>query len=242
MDCPGCTYPMQAQKLDALYGLSVEIDVCQHCNGIWFDGRESLQLSPGSTLRLFAAMYERREVARQPLVPGKKCPRCLMALVETFDMQRGTRFTYYRCQVHGRYTTFFQFLREKNLVRAPTPKQLAELKDRVKQVSCSNCGSPILLAETVTCSHCQAPVSILSEDSINQTLKELQSKEARRQTVDPTLATRLVMDQLQVARETRQLDPLQYNWSVTGSSTGVGGDLVELGARVLVGVLKGLLS
>src|SRR4051812_31646698 len=98
MDCPGCTHPMNAERFDAIYGGPLEIDVCQHCNGLWFDGRESLQLSPGSTLKLFGAMYGRKEQARQPLVPDKRCPRCSDALVETFDMQRGTRFTYYRCE------------------------------------------------------------------------------------------------------------------------------------------------
>lgn len=240
MDCPGCTHPMQAEKHAALYGGEVEIDECHHCNGLWFDGRESLQLAPGSTLKLFASMYERKAAAQQPLVPQKKCPRCGDLLVETFDMQRGTRFSYFRCQTHGRYTTFFQFLREKNLVRAPSPKQLAELKANVKQVDCSNCAAPIVLADTVTCRHCDAPVSILSEDSINQTLKELQEKEAKRTTVDPTLAARLVMDKLKAIQEAQKFEePVVYRWSASSS---VKGDLVALGARALVGLIAGLLD
>ncbi len=241
MNCPGCTHPMQAEKLSALYGGDVEIDACHHCNGLWFDGRESLQLAPGSTLKLFASMYERKAAAQQPLVSDKRCPRCRGSLIETFDMQRGTRFSYFRCDAHGRYTTFFHFLREKNLVRAPTLKQLAELKARVKQVDCSNCGAPIVLDQTVTCTHCAAPVSILSEDSINQTLKELQQQEAKRTTVDPTVAARLVMDQLKVARHEQDANaPLSYRWSLRGDS--VGGDLVALGARALIGVIAGLLD
>lgn len=242
MNCPGCTHPMQAEKFDAIYGGQVEIDVCHHCNGLWFDGRESLQLAPGSTLKLFASMYDRKASAKQPLILKKHCPRCAGPLIETFDMQRGTRFTYSRCETHGRYTTFFQFLREKNLVRAPTPKQLAELKASVKQVDCSNCGAPIVLAQTVTCVHCSAPVSILSEDSINQTLKELQQKEARRTTVDPNVAARLVMDQMNAMKHDREMNaPLTYRWSPRGTSS-VTGDLVELGARALIGVIAGLLD
>ena len=242
MDCPGCTHPMQAEKHPALYGGEIEIDVCHHCNGLWFDGRESLQLAPGATLKLFASMYERKASAQQPLVPTKSCPRCATTLIETFDMQRGTRFTYFRCESHGRYTTFFHFLREKNLVRAPTPKQLAELKATVTQVDCSNCAAPIVLAQTVVCVHCSAPVSILSEDSINQTLKDLHQKEVKRTTVDPTLAARLVMDQLTAVRHEREMNaPLTYRWSPRGSS-GVTGDLVQLGARALVGIIAGLLD
>jgi hypothetical protein len=233
---------MQAEKFSAIYGGEVEVDVCHHCNGLWFDGRESLQLAPGSTLKLFASMYGRKASAHQPLVPSKSCPRCSKALVETFDMQRGTRFTYFRCEAHGRYTTFFQFLREKNLVRAPTPKQLAELKATVQQVDCSNCGAPIVLAQTVTCLHCAAPVSILSEDSINKTLEELQQKEAKRTTVDPNVAARLVMDQLKAINHDNAMKaPLTYQWSPRGTGR-VSGDLVELGARALVGLIAGLLD
>lgn len=231
---------MQAELLAALYGGELEIDTCHHCNGLWFDGRESLQLAPGSTLKLFASMYARKEAAQQPLVPDKKCPRCSAALVETFDMQRGTRFSYFRCQTHGRFTTFFQFLREKNLVRAPTPRQLAELKAHVKQVDCSNCAAPIVLAETVACVHCSAPVSILSEDSINQTLRELQAKEVKRTTVDPTLAARLVMDKMKAIEDAKKMEePAFYRWTVGGS---MNGDLVELGARALIGIIAGLLD
>jgi hypothetical protein len=233
---------MQAEMFNAQYGGEIEVDACHHCNGLWFDGRESLQLAPGATLKLFASMYERKESAQQPLVAEKSCPRCDKALVETFDMQRGTRFTYFRCEAHGRYTTFFHFLREKNLVRAPTPKQLAELKATVKQVDCSNCGAPIVLDKTVTCVHCSAPVSILSEDSINQTLQDLQKKEAKRTTVDPALAAKLVMAQMQAIKHDNEVNgPLSYRWSSRGTSA-VGGDLVELGARALVGIIAGLLD
>ena len=234
---------MQAERLEARYGNALEVDVCQHCNGLWFDGRESLMLSPGSTLKLFGAMYERRASARQPLVPEKRCPRCAAALVETSDLQRGTRFTYFRCDAHGRYSTFFQFLREKSLVRAPTPRQLTELQAQIKQVACSNCGSPIVLAQTADCSHCHAPVSILSEESINQTLKELHDEDARRKEVDPTLAARLVMDQLQVKREAETLyRPARYTWSTLGEGVGAGSDLVQVGAWALTALIKGLLS
>ncbi len=242
IDCPGCTHPMQAELFSALYGGEVEIDACHHCNGLWFDGRESLQLSPGATLKLFASMYERKASALQPLVPVKSCPCCSQVLIETFDMQRATRFSYFRCEDHGRYTTFFHFLREKNLVRAPTPKQLAELKANVKQVDCSNCGAPIVLAQSVTCGYCAAPVSILSEDSINQTLEQLQRQEAKRTTVDPNLAARLVMDKLQASRDYDAVAPRPtYRWSSAGAST-ISGDLLVLGARALVGILSGLLG
>lgn len=48
---------------------------------------------------------------------------------------------------------------------------------------------------------------------------------------------------MQVIRHERETNaPLRYTWSVMRSGAGAGGgDLVELGARALVGLLKGLL-
>ncbi len=98
-----------------------------------------------------------------------------------------------------------------------------------------------MLAQTVTCLHCSAPVSILSEDSINQTLKELQQKEAKRTTVDPTVAARLVMDQMSAMKHDREMNaPLAYRWSTRGTSTGA--DLVEVGARALLGLIAVILD
>ncbi len=236
MNCPGCTLEMDVQRFPANYGGEVEIDVCGHCNGIWFDGRESLQMSPGATLNLFRILYARNETARAQLIAKKSCPRCAGALSETHDMQRGTRFTYFRCAQHGRYITFFQFLREKNLVRAPTPKELAQLKDQVKTVKCSNCGAPIELALGTQCSHCAAPVSILSEENIRQTLTQLQQREEKRTTVAPDAAARIVQAQLEAQRAYREIDAQSLGSSFGSSvlSSGDGTDLIAFGASVLV--------
>ncbi len=243
MNCPGCTLSMTRGKLAAIYGGEVEIDVCRHCNGLWFDGRESLQLSPGSTLRLFRVLYSQNENARAPLVPHKKCPRCATVLTETFDQQRHTRFSYFSCPEHGRYITFFQFLREKNLVRQPSPMEFAELRAKMKVVKCSSCGAPIELAATSQCSYCAAPVSVLCEEHITQTLQELQQREERRTTVDPTAAARIVKAQLETDRAFREMDAESFGSGFTRSlgSSSDGTDLVAAGASILVKALFGLL-
>ncbi len=244
MECPGCTLEMDEHTFPANYGGEVEIDVCSHCNGIWFDGRESLQLSPGATLNLFGILYSRNDSAKAELVPTKSCPRCDADLAETHDMQRTTRFTYFRCAQHGRYITFFQFLREKNLVRAPNPKELAQLRDRVKTVKCSNCGGPIELALGTECAFCSAPVSILSEESITNTLAQLQQREEKRTTVAPDLAARIVQAKLQAVNAYRgQGTALSgYRFANPLSSSTNGTDLVAFGAGVLVKALFGLLG
>ena len=59
-------------------------------------------------------------------------------------MQRATRFSYLHCpNDHGRLTTFFDFLREKDFIRPLTAEQLQELRQNVQTVNCSNCGAPI---------------------------------------------------------------------------------------------------
>src|SRR5262245_35592809 len=99
---------MQSETLDGHLPRPVEIDICFGCQSFWFDARESLSLTPGSTLRLFRLIGER--VGRPQAHPADvaKCPRCRARLRQTRDMQRATRFEYFRCpNDHGRLTTFF---------------------------------------------------------------------------------------------------------------------------------------
>jgi hypothetical protein len=235
---------MTRRKLPAKYGGELAIDVCRHCNGLWFDDRESLQLSPGATLHLFRVLYSQNEDARVPLVPRKKCPRCADTLAETLDWQRSTRFSYFSCPEHGRYITFFQFLREKNLVRQPSSAELAELCAKMKVVKCSNCGAPIELAAASQCSYCSAPVSILCEEHIRQTLQELQRREEKRTTVDPKLAARMVQAQLETDRAFRAMgaDSFGNRFARSLDSSSDGADLVAAGACFLVKALFGLLG
>ena len=41
---------MQEHTLDGLLGRPLVVDLCEPCQSFWFDGRESLQLSPAATL------------------------------------------------------------------------------------------------------------------------------------------------------------------------------------------------
>lgn len=238
MNCPGCSLEMTAHRFPANYGGEVEIDICEHCNGIWFDGRESLQLTPGATLDIFRILYSRNDSAKATHVPQKRCPRCSLLLVETHDMQRGSKFTYSRCAHHGRFSTFFQFLKEKGLVRQPNPKELADLIARVKIINCSNCGAPIDLHKTTACKHCSAPVTILSEDRIKETLHELSQKEEKRTTIAPDVGARIVMAQLQAEREYRKIHPDGADgFFFKTNDYDEGSDLLVSGAKLLVKML-----
>src|SRR5205814_6168305 len=58
MKCPGCGTDMIAMTLEARLRGQVTIDVCAACQAFWFDHFESLQLSPGSTLKLMKCIGE----------------------------------------------------------------------------------------------------------------------------------------------------------------------------------------
>ena len=118
MDCPNCNAAMVAERLDGRSGQSLAIDLCQPCQVFWFDGYESLQLSPGSVLTLFRAIGEQLPSARMPPSDEASCPRCGATLRVTHDIQRNTRFQYRRCPNKcGRLISFFDFLREKDFIR-----------------------------------------------------------------------------------------------------------------------------
>src|SRR5262249_26134890 len=120
---------------------------------------------------------------------------------------RTTRFSYWRCPAeHGRFTTFAEFLREKNFVRSLSPAELAQLRASVQMVQCSSCGAPIDLEKGALCAYCRAPVSVLDPKQMETVVAQLRQAEAARQTVDPMLAARLTADRLHVDRLFRTLD------------------------------------
>src|SRR5262245_38513685 len=121
MNCPSCHGPMSEQTLEGQLSARVSIDLCLTCQAFWFDGYESLQLKPPAVLRLFRLIGEQPPSKPVALSDQAKCPRCQMRLVPTQDLQRSTRFEYSRCPAkHGRLTTFFNFLREKDFIRPLT--------------------------------------------------------------------------------------------------------------------------
>ncbi len=191
---------MQAERLEGNYGKSLEIDLCHRCKGIWFDDKESIQLSPAAILNLIRLIHQ-SGTPPGPLAESLECPRCSDRLTPTVDAQRNTRFAYLRCpRGDGHFITFFQFLREKNIVRSLDVRQINALKQRVKVIRCSNCGAPVNLEQESTCSYCHSPLSMLDPTQIQATLQQLQAQAERRAKVDPQLATNLIADQVKVER------------------------------------------
>jgi DNA-directed RNA polymerase subunit RPC12/RpoP len=210
---------MEMQTFEGNYGKPVTLDVCSPCGAIWFDGFENLQLTPGSILKLFKLIHEKHALHSKTPDRSLQCPRCQRKLVHTQDLQRTTRFSYELCpQNHGRLSTFFQFLREKQFIRDLTAKEIEELKQRIHMLHCSNCGASINLNTDAHCPYCRSAISMLDPQQMEKTALALQQAEGRR--ANPDLQKPSVGQELQIDRLFR--------------SRSVYGEQLSLGEHVLI--------
>ena len=191
---------MREESLGGHHGRPVSIDLCTRCQAIWFDARESLSLTPASTLALFRLIGQRVQPPEPHRADLEKCPRCRGRLRQTSDMQRATRFEYLRCpNDHGRFITFYEFLREKDFIRPLTPAQIAELAATIQSVNCSNCGAPVDLGQAAACAHCGTALSMLDLRQAELLVAQLQKADQRaNQPIDPTLPLRLAQARREV--------------------------------------------
>ncbi len=172
--CTNCSSIMSLYQLPAHYGQSIDIDVCLDCNAIWFDQWESSQLSPDGVVALFQLINERggtSSSASTKLNEGLRCVSCGDSMKLVNDRVKNTRFVYQSCrQGHGRLTTFYNFLSEKQFVRELTKAERAKLCATVRQVKCSGCGAPVDLTKADACQYCRAPVSVFDRDAAKQAI------------------------------------------------------------------------
>lgn len=219
---------MRALELGARYGRVVLVDACDGCGGLWFDQQESQQLTSGAVVRLIEQLTLRPARGVQPRSP---CPRCRQTLQEVHDQQRATRFTYRRCPAgHGRFITAYHFLREKHLVRELTVPEVDEVRARIQQINCVNCGAPVRLAGTLACDHCGTPVSMVDPEQLRRELTTLSLAEAGADRVDATLPIRLMQERAAAERVWAAM-PGERSW-VDDVRTGDGG-IAQAAIRLL---------
>ena len=166
---------MGDQAVEAYSGAGpLEVGGCAACNLLWFDHSGSISLTPRAVLELFQYIGRAAAPARTTLASTFRCPRCSGALALTYDLQRATRFTFWRCaDDHGQLFTFNQFLREKNFIRTPSLAELTKLRSTVRQISCSQCGGPIDLTKDTGCTHCGAPIALVDPDGVAKAVHDL---------------------------------------------------------------------
>jgi DNA-directed RNA polymerase subunit RPC12/RpoP len=224
---------MTAMTLDSHSGASITIDLCEVCQAFWFDGYESLQLSPGSTLKVFTRIGDLSKGAKPTLSPVLHCPRCRGRLLTTHDRQRDTPFEYWRCDNgHGRFITSFNFLREKNFIRPLSAAQLEELRRNVQTVNCSNCGAPVDVTRGSVCPHCGSPLSMVDMKQA-QTLVAQLREAATPKPIDPMLPINLARARQEVEEAFAEYERGDRWWRDASSS-----GLVEAGFAAISRWLK----
>ncbi len=172
--CTNCSTLMSLYSLPGHYGNRVAIDVCHDCNALWFDQGESTQLSPDGTVALFQLINERggaSSSATSKFGEGLRCVTCGTGMRLTNDRVKNTRFAYQSCpNGHGRLTTFYNFLAEKQFVRELTQAERAKLAVSVQQIKCSSCAAPVDIGKTDACQYCRAPVSVFDRDAAKKAI------------------------------------------------------------------------
>ena len=182
MTCPCCRGDTAAITLQRTIGGPLTLDLCRHCDGIWFDAGEQFRLMPESTLKLIKDVQANRAEPRPEAGTRLDCPRCHEPLAETYDLCRETRYRFYRCvNRHGVFFRFVDFLRSQGLLHGLSEAELEAIKSRAQTLQCRNCGAPIDI-EAQTCPHCGTPVSWLDQDYLARALRQLgeDAKTARR--------------------------------------------------------------
>jgi hypothetical protein len=198
---------MVKQRFERLHHGEVILDLCFHCQGIWFDEFESVQITPGGILELFKLIHQHRDDQRLPLRDPLPCPRCNERLLHGLDVAKhGGRFNYHRClQKHGRFTTFAQFMIEKGFVRQLTVAEIETLAARVGTVRCNGCGAPVDIRKDHACGHCRAPIAILDPAAVEQALARYQQAEIKRTTPNvEMLADAIVMREREKSQRQRE--------------------------------------
>jgi hypothetical protein len=224
---------MTDQAVEAYGGVGqLQVGSCASCNLLWFDQSGSISLTPRAVLGLFQYIGQAAGAARTPLASTFHCPRCAGALALTYDLQRSTRFTYWRCaNDHGQLFTFNQFLREKNFIRSPSLAELTKLRETVRQISCSQCGGPIDLTTDTACTHCGAPIALIDPDGVAKAVHDL--------TIGQAFTSPATQEQTSVVLSNAQLDAF-FDQERIDEREGTH-DLLAIGVAAIGAVIGGML-
>lgn len=176
---------MQTIAVDSRSVGQIDIDFCVQCFVIWFDKTESVQLAPSAVVELFKIVNACSDKPRLPLASALPCPRCRAKLQLTHDIGKTGRFSYYRCEAHGRLTPFYQFLKEKHFIRLLTPLEITRLRVDVKQIKCSGCGGAINLETDTACSYCGSAIAVLDADAVSKAMEIWATAAERRRNSSP---------------------------------------------------------
>lgn len=230
--CPNCHQPMLVQQFERHDHGKLRLELCFSCSALWLDHLVSMQLAPSAIIELFREIYQHRADSRRPVADRLACPRCRDVLVLSHDLSKTGRFSYYRCpRGDGRFTLFFQFLREKQFIRDLTEMELQRLRSQVRQIRCSECGAPIDLAHDSQCKYCHAPISFIDPDAVDKAMHVWSDAESRRLTHNEP---KPVADALQrMTLRARMGDDVLLSGTAHAAESGSPLDLIALGVHAI---------
>lgn len=227
---------MEVHAMQSVRGGTVELDLCFHCRGIWFDPQENLRLTPASVMELFRLLHDHRDDARTPMATRLACPRCRSVLTQGFDVVKSGRYVTFRCgKLHGRFSPFSSFMVEKGFVRHLTVAEIDDIAQRVAVINCTGCGAPVDVRKEHACPHCRSALSLLDPQAVAKAMKGYATAAAGPAGLKmPELADAIVMverDRLRAVDEAKKRGSLFSNDAPTGV------DLWAVGVAMVWGIL-----
>ena len=77
---------------------------------------------------------------------------------------------------------------------------MRELRTRIQQINCANCGGPVNIERDAVCGFCRTPLAIIDPDQVRKTIEHLKEAAEEKKGVDPTLPVSLAMERLRAER------------------------------------------
>ena len=144
LPCGNCRVTMRRVSLAGHYGAVVDLDICESCDLVWFDGTETARLSGPGMLDLIGDMAKAYDLPFEPLRPTATCPRCAGRLELVHNQSRWGRSVQLQClRRDGAYQSFAEFLEEKGLLRPMSRIDRAKLLQSKGRIDCVNCGGSV---------------------------------------------------------------------------------------------------
>lgn len=177
--CSNCQRPLRALSLAGHYNRSIEIDICESCYLIWFDGTESVRLAGPGVLDLLHIIHEKMQRSgADTLTVAQQCPRCQARLKNTFNQTRFGRTQHWECpQGHGYFQTFILYLAEKGYIRPITWADLKQIKATGRKLYCAGCGANMDEKPHQACPYCQSSIGVLDPNRLAQAIDLHQTNE-----------------------------------------------------------------
>lgn len=154
---------MRVLTLAGHYKKPVDIDICEACTLIWFEGTESIKLAGPGIADLVHTIHGTLEKSiGGTLAQRLPCPVCTSPLAKVFNLSRFGRTQQWQCsQGHGYFQTFVLYLAEKGFVHKMSWADLKQQIGSKRQLFCAGCGAALDDKPHDACPYCQLAVGVI---------------------------------------------------------------------------------